>query len=226
MSAAKPGPDLFAGLKGIIFDCDGVLVDSLGANRLYYNMILARLGLAPMTPDEEAYVHAHHVQDSVARIVPAHRLAEAEAARAAIDYRDVLPGLLLNPGLRPLLAELARAGCRLAINTNRSDTMELLLDHFELNGVFEPVVTAAVVSRPKPHPEGVLRILAAWDCAPEEAAFVGDTDLDELAARAAGVRFWSFGQPELPAQAALACFDDLRRALRLWLDREIGDEDA
>ena len=34
MNAAAPGPGIFVGLQGIIFDCDGVLVDSLGANRL------------------------------------------------------------------------------------------------------------------------------------------------------------------------------------------------
>ena len=41
------------GLTGIIFDCDGVMIDSRAANAIFYNKVLAALGLPPLTPEQE-----------------------------------------------------------------------------------------------------------------------------------------------------------------------------
>lgn len=43
------------GLRGVIFDCDGVMIDSRAANDEFYNRVLAYFGLPPMTPEQEAY---------------------------------------------------------------------------------------------------------------------------------------------------------------------------
>lgn len=39
------------GLRGVIFDCDGVMIDSRAANDEFYNRVLAYFGLPPMTPE-------------------------------------------------------------------------------------------------------------------------------------------------------------------------------
>ena len=46
-------PEFLARLSGVIFDCDGVLVDSRDANRMYYNLIREGIGMLPITPEEE-----------------------------------------------------------------------------------------------------------------------------------------------------------------------------
>ena len=49
-------PDIFPrGLAGVVFDCDGVMIDSRDANRVFYNTVLAELNLPPMGPEEESY---------------------------------------------------------------------------------------------------------------------------------------------------------------------------
>jgi beta-phosphoglucomutase-like phosphatase (HAD superfamily) len=207
------GQGIFDGLGGIIFDCDGVMIDSLEANRRYYNILLERLGQGPMTGTQETYVHAHHVRESLAHIFPPELLERAEAARLGLDYRDILPSLSLEEGLVEFVVAVRRAGMWAAINTNRSDTMELLLDHFGLRGFFAPVVTAATVARPKPDPEGILKILRAWDLAPGQVAYIGDTTLDEQAALAAGVRFWAFKNPDLRGELLVPDFPSLRACL-------------
>ncbi|MDY7001726.1 MAG: HAD family hydrolase, partial [Thermodesulfobacteriota bacterium] len=73
--------EFLSGLKGIVFDCDGVMFDSMGANRRYYNLVLEGLSLGPMDQDQERYVHAHMVRDSIAHIVPPERLQEADEIR-------------------------------------------------------------------------------------------------------------------------------------------------
>ena len=48
------------GLTGIIFDCDGVMIDSRAANAIFYNKVLAALGTAAPDPGARClYVHGH-----------------------------------------------------------------------------------------------------------------------------------------------------------------------
>jgi HAD superfamily hydrolase (TIGR01549 family) len=206
--------DFLAEVKGLIFDCDGVLVDSRDANRMYYNLIREKLGMLSMTPEEEDYVHAHSVMESVARIVPVQRLAEAEEARKTIRYQDLFAYTFLEPGLVHLLTVLRDMGIKLAVNTNRTDSMELLLETFDLAHFFNPVMTSAKVSHPKPNPEGVTKILRQWGMTRSQVAYVGDTELDERTARAAGVAFWAYKSPSLLAKVHVTDFDCLRRSFQ------------
>lgn len=207
-------PDFLKDIKGLIFDCDGVLVDSRDANRMYYNMVRQKLGMLAITPEEEEYVHAHAVLESLARIVPPERLAEAEAARKSIRPQDMLPYTFLEPGLTHLLTVLRDMGILLAVNTNRTDSMELLLETFNLEHFFSPVITAAKVSHPKPNPEGVSKILRQWDLKRQQVAYLGDTDLDERTARAGGVFFWAYKNQKLTAQVHVLDYDSLRQCFQ------------
>ncbi len=212
---ALTNPAFLAGLKGIIFDCDGVLFDSMGSNRLYYNAILERLGLGPMTAEQEAYVHAHAVHQSLAYIVPEERWDDIDTARSQVDYRaEILPHLKPEPGLYELLGRLREQGYLLGISTNRTSTMGWLVQRFGLDRFFAPIVTASDV-RPKPHPESLNLILRRWGLAPQQTAFVGDSKVDMLTANAAGVRFWAFRNPWLPSELQVDDFWDMARGMRL-----------
>jgi len=200
---------LLHGIKGIIFDCDGVLVDSKDANRMYYNLVRQRLGMLPMTPDEEDYVHAHAVMASIAHIVPVERLAEAEAIRREIDYTEIMPFTYLESGLVEFLNMLQEKKYLLAVNTNRTDSMEMLLENFDLEGYFSPVITAGKVSHPKPNPEGVHSILKHWNLTRHEVAYIGDSIVDEQTARAAGVAFWAYKNSRLAAHHHVTSFESL-----------------
>jgi HAD superfamily hydrolase (TIGR01549 family) len=206
-------PDFLGRVKGVIFDCDGVLVDSRDANRMYYNLIREGLGMLPITPEEEDYVHMHSVTECLARIIPADRLEEADTVRHNLDYADIFPYIFLEDGLVALLDVLAGRGIRMAVHTNRTSTVERLLRHFEIDNYFSPVISAGSLRRPKPDPEGVLTILAAWDLPKADVAYIGDSALDERSARAAGIEFWSYKNPGLLAAMYLPDFHSLRQCL-------------
>ena len=205
--------EIFRDIKGVIFDCDGVLIDSKDSNRMYYNIIRAKMGMLSMTPEEEEYVHMHAVSKSLARIVPPERLAEAESLRRAMDYREIMPYIYLQPNLVSLLDYLFRQGIKMAVNTNRTDSMNLVLDTFDLRRFFSPVITAGKVSRPKPSAEGVHKILWQWQISRDCVVYIGDSLLDELTARGAGVRFWAYKNSALKAALHIEDFEVLRQCL-------------
>ncbi len=205
--------EFLSGVVGIVFDCDGVMFDSMEANRRYYNLVLEGLGLGPMDRDQERYVHAHMVRDSIARIVPPERVREAEEIRKSIDYRKVLPFLRPESGLYSLLSMLSAVGIRCAVYTNRTTTMDLVLEMFALRRYFHPVVTASTVQA-KPHPEGMHKILEHWGAKPHQIAYIGDSEVDAVTAEASGVPFWSYKNEMLTAGMHLHDFWSLRRCLQ------------
>jgi len=200
--------------KGFIFDCDGVLIDSLRANVVYYNKYRTHFGLPPMSPEDEAYTHIQNVYDSLRRIVPAEVYEEALAFRASIDYRDMMPFLTREPGIRRLLGWLKAQNFLLGVDTNRMDTVHLVFSSVDLEGYFSPVMTVANTAAPKPDPDGVRQILAAWNLAPQEVAFLGDSSVDEATAKNAGVAFWAFKNPDLDAELLVPDFLSLLAAFR------------
>lgn len=207
-------PGRSGALRGLIFDCDGVLLDSRGSNISYYNLYRARLGLPPMTPDQEDYIHMHAVRESLLHITPPELLHRIEEVRAQLDYSEVLPSLVMEPGLVELLEFLRGRGVRLAVNTNRTTTMHMVLDHFGLQDFFEPVVTAGDVQNPKPHPESLLKILDIWGLPRQELAFLGDSRVDEGTAHAADVPFWAYKNGQLRAECHVDGFAGLLSVLR------------
>lgn len=203
--------------KGFIFDCDGVLIDSLKANVVYYNKYRTHFGLPPMTPEDEHYTHIQNVYDSLRRIVPAEHYEAALAYRSQIDYRDMLPFLCREPGIRRLLGFLKAAGFLLGVDTNRMDTVHLVFKAVDLEGYFSPVMTVANTAAPKPDPDGVRQILAAWGLKREDVAFLGDSSVDEETAKNAGVAFWAFKNPDLASDLLVPDFPTLLSALkRAW----------
>jgi len=212
-------PRAFQGLQGLIFDCDGVLFDSLESNKLYYNTILSKLDLPPMTPEQEAYVHVHAVRQSMAFIIPEARHADMEEARGRVDYfREILPHLKPEPGLFELLSGLRAVGMRLAMSTNRTTTMERVAWRFGLNEYFFPIMTASKVAA-KPHPEGVHNILRYWGASAANVAYIGDSWVDQATALASGVRFWAYKSPKLNAVVHVQDFWQLIRGFGLWAQR-------
>ena len=53
------------GLTGIIFDCDGVMVDSRDVNIGYYNLLLREVGKPPITPEQAGYVQMSTAKEAL-----------------------------------------------------------------------------------------------------------------------------------------------------------------
>lgn len=198
-------------IRGVVFDCDGVLFDSRDVNRHYYNHILGTLGLEPMSPEDEEYAFMHTVDAAMARIIPPELRARAAEVQGHMTYNDFIDRMIPEPGLFELVEDLAGRGVRMAVNTNRKNSMEMVLERFGLTRYFDPVMTAAKVSRPKPDPEGLRRIVEAWGVGEAAMAYLGDSAVDQETTTRAGVPFWAYRNRELAAQLHVDSFHELRQ---------------
>jgi HAD superfamily hydrolase (TIGR01509 family) len=119
-----------------------------------------------------------------------------------------------EPALVPLLKKI-RPRIKTAIATNRTDTVTWLLDAFGLNGYFDLVVTSSDVQFPKPHPDLLQKILAYFQILPDQAVYVGDSDLDELAARSAGVPLVAYRNQSLLSDCHIESLRELESILNV-----------
>jgi len=186
-------------IKAVIFDCDGVMFDTTGANTAYYNRILKHLGRPELTPDQFAYCHMHTVNNALKFLFEdAGQLEAAHAYKREMGYRDFIPMMEIEPHLKPLLREL-RPRRKTAVGTNRSDTMDAVLEMHGLADDFDLVVTSRDVTAPKPAPDILTRVLERFRIAADEAIYIGDSRLDEQAAQAAGIPLVAYRNPALRA---------------------------
>jgi len=83
----------------------------------------------------------------------------------------------------------ARGGVVAICSNNMTSTVTVVLERLGIYSNVSLIVGMDSVMRPKPDPEGLLQILEKLKVAKDETVFVGDTNTDRDAARAASIRF-------------------------------------
>jgi phosphoglycolate phosphatase len=199
--------------RAVIYDCDGVLVDSRAANAAFYNHILEKFGLPRLTPAQLDLVQVSTAQEAIDCLCRGtHHLAAAQAYQKTVDNRPFLPLLRVEPHVREVLPRL-RPRFRTAIATNRGRSLPQVLAHLGLEGLFDYTVTCYQVTRPKPHPECLLKVLDHFHLQPAEALYMGDAAVDQKVAKAAGLSFAAYKNPGLEAAYHLQDHLELLRVL-------------
>ena len=182
--------------KCIIFDCDGVLLDTLEANRHFYNAILERLGYPFLSETDLKIVHAMTVLEAFNYVLsPVDALKAPEMARE-VDRKIYFDKVRVPDYLYELLARL-KIRYKLGIVTNRDARGVKMLAEFGLLDFFDAIVSSSDVSVPKPNPEGLLKACDLLGSTPAEALYVGDSPSDMQAAQAAGITFVAYNNSAL-----------------------------
>ena len=183
-----------------IFDCDGVILDSREANRVYYNAILEEFGRGSMNDKELSFVHMHTAEESVKYLFRDDIAAQKEALIYAqsLDYTRFLDCLIMEPGVGDTI-ESIRPPMLTAVSTNRSTTMSRVVDIFGLDRWFDIIVCALDVNNPKPDPEGVFKILEILGVEKDRAIYIGDSIVDEMVAYRAGIPLIAYKNKGLEA---------------------------
>ena len=208
-------------LKAIIFDCDGVLFQSHRANLAYYNKIFAEFDAPLILDPHSKEAHICHTASSPVVLSSLMAKDDVEAAlrfSQSLDYREFIPLMTEDSDLKPALKRLSER-FPLAVATNRGNSMHEVLEHFDIARYFKVVVTSRDVEKPKPAPEMLLLAALHLGVLPCECLFIGDSELDQMAALEGGVPFISFGA-SLKARSSVQTHTELIELLLKGIELE------
>lgn len=169
----------------VIFDLDGVLVDSTEVMREAFAVAYAEVVGEGEAPFEEYGRHLGRYFPDIMRIMGLPLEMEEPFVRESYRLASRVP---LFDGVREMLDELAARGVRMAIATGKSGPRaRSLLAQLDVLPLFEHVIGSDEVAHPKPAPDIVQHALDLLGVRAEDAMMVGDAVADIASARGAGV---------------------------------------
>lgn len=211
----------------IVFDFDGVLVDTGPDIANAANETLQHLGLATLPQS----TLIHYIGGGAEKLL---RRCLKEQSDALLS--QALPFFLkryeayccvetqLYPHVRQVLDHYQALGKRMVIATQKNETItRTILDTLEITPYFELLIGAESVTHRKPHPESVLLALEKTGALPHQAVMIGDTASDLEAGKAAGTLtcgvLYGYGSKEevLGAQPDIILDQNLWQMLN-WID--------
>ena len=189
-TAVQAGLRVAAGLA-LIFDLDGVIVDSMPVHELAWRRYLETLGFDG--GDIPARMHGRRndeiVRDFLGEKID-HDTVLAHGAAKERVFREMLGGRLrenLVAGIAEWLEHVEGAPIALATNAERAN-VDFTLDGAGLRRYFDVIVDGAEVSRPKPAPDVYLQAAELLKIAPQNCIVFEDSPVGVAAAVAAGMR--------------------------------------
>lgn len=186
---------MFPFQPALIFDLDGTLVDSAALVGRILDEMRAEAGLAPLDP---AFYRLWSSRGGQALVGRALGIDPANAQPSVDEFRRryrALPTPIdsVFPGAVTTLNTLRDWGCRLAICSNKPEHLcRKVLEETGLGVFFEALIGGDSTPHSKPHPEPLLRAMAAIDAKPASSLMIGDSSVDQRTAAAVGVRFIVF----------------------------------
>lgn len=195
-----------AGMKGILFDNDGTLVDT-------HDLILAsmrystRTVLGRVIPDEALLRKVGQPLAVQMKDFTSDEREQTEILRVYREHNHSIHDDVVRafPGVRETLAELSARGVKLGVVTSKLHALAWRgLEITELAPYLDCCIGSDDCDHYKPEPEPVLRGAEAIGLAPEECLYVGDSPFDLQAGCAAGCKTVAANWGMFPAEVLAA----------------------
>lgn len=168
--------------SAILFDMDGVLVDSLDSWWKALNSALKKFKHQEITRDEFMKIYwGHDLKANLKQL----QLNPEVAQFCNITYGDHLDFIKIYPDTRSTLNRLASYKKAIITNTP-ADCTKSILKKFEIGQYFKEIITSDDVMKAKPDPEIVFKACERLGVNSKTVVLVGDTISDVKAGRAAG----------------------------------------
>jgi beta-phosphoglucomutase len=184
-------------IRALIFDMDGVIIDSNPWHRISWSEYMRRHGIE-MTEAMQQRMYGKRNDEIVLDFFGA-SLSHAEvfahgAAKEAL-YRELIEprlGESLVPGIREFLERHRNPDLAVATNAEAAN-VDFVLDHSGLRPLFRVIVNGHQVTNPKPHPEIYLRAAEGLQAPPEDCIVFEDSYTGVASGLAAGMRVIGVG---------------------------------
>ncbi len=178
--------------KGVIWDLDGVIVDTAPFHFQAWTKTLQEMGL-PFSQEEFALIFGRRNRDILAGVI-GKPLSTEEMERISTRkeslFREALKGKVRAlPGVLFWLEELKRRGYRQALATSAPrENMETMVGSLGIEGFFDRIVLADELSAGKPDPEIFLLAAEALQLSPARCVVIEDAVAGVEAAKRAGMK--------------------------------------
>lgn len=212
---------------GLIFDLDGVIVDSMPVHEQAWERYLESLGYDGSNIASRMHGRRNDeiVRDFLGPDAAPH-VVEGHGAAKEHLYREMLGDKLsshLVPGVAGWLDRVAGAPVALATNAERAN-VDFVLDGTDLRRHFPVIVDGSQVSRPKPSPDVYVRAATELGIPPRNCVVFEDSPVGVAAALAAGMRVVGvLTHADTLAGTLFAIKDFQDPCLDLWLSRQEAD---
>jgi pyrophosphatase PpaX len=178
-------------IRGIIFDLDNTLVDSIDSITKCADHVLRGMGKNGIDRTTAERAMGLTIFDLFALVEPG--LTEGEKRRLFNEYRecymDFIHETRMLPHAEEALVLAKRKGLRMAVVTTKSvGNARRVLEAFGLAGYLDAVVGFEDTASHKPSAEPILRALQLLGLNASEVVVVGDTEMDVIAGKKAGAR--------------------------------------
>lgn len=210
----------------VIFDMDGVVLDSMPMHLVTWQQALAPLGIKP-TADDLFPLEGIPTEQTAQRLtekLAGQACTEAQARNLAATKRALFRDLFnptFVPGMVPLLHDLQGRGYQLGLVTGSArSVVDETLQPAGLLDLFDAVVSGDQVSRGKPDPEPYRRAAENLGLRPSQCLAVENAPLGIQSARMAGMSCVALATTLPPKALSNAGADHVfpdGRALRAWL---------
>ena len=178
--------------RAVIFDMDGVLVDSEPLFLNAINRLLAQEGVDPVAAAEnQEFLIGTTIQETWRQLKlrrPLPLPAETYMQRYDVIVREVMmQELAPQPGVRELIAACRQRGLPIAVaSSSRHIWVDLKLAAIGLTGAFDLVLGGDDVTHGKPEPDIYLKAAAGLGLPPEQCIAIEDSPIGIAAAVASG----------------------------------------
>ena len=184
-------------IKGVIFDLDETIIDSLGTYTEAFNIGTRTFGLEPVTEERIAHFldKGFRLGKILLELFPSvfeddrnRQACEDEIRNAYLELEA--QKVMLKPEVKRTLQSLKDRGVKIGIVTGRMTKGErkwLELRRLSIHQFVDSMVTGAEAPA-KPAPDGLIKCIKELGLSVKECIFVGDSRVDVIAGRKAGVK--------------------------------------
>jgi phosphoglycolate phosphatase-like HAD superfamily hydrolase len=165
----------------ILFDMDGVLVDSIDSWFTSLNHALKAFNIDEISRDEFLGKYwGHDLYDNLDRMGLDH-----EIGRLCNNlYGENISHIKFDLNTKDILDQLKAYRKGIITNTPKDSAFKIL-EKFDIEHFFDVIITSDDVKKAKPNPEIVLKACKVLGVEPEKVILIGDTDSDVKAGKAA-----------------------------------------
>lgn len=174
--------------KAVIFDLDGTLVNSIKDIADAMNYVLKKRNYPTYDYDTYKTFVGSGVKSLVIKALPESKPSDIEVNTCLQDMMQVYSQYCTNktityPGILELLKELDDKKLKLAVLSNKEHSLTVKVSKALLPDYLNPVLGLKVEALKKPNPKVLLELCDTLNVKPEEAIYIGDTDVDVLVAK-------------------------------------------